>query len=145
MLSMMLYGAYFLLEAAEDEKLPMRADAIPRAAWARDGNGRTPFEAVLLEYVQGSGMCAESMLLLAARGCGSSQEATSAQARRIKAHELVKQLLASSNCFSGTASGGSGDGVPDFPQEDISMGAEPIKVPWVNETGDGITMKATWT
>jgi hypothetical protein len=69
------------------------------------------------------------MMLLAARGCGDYDLAMGCQAEKIRIQALIDKT------------GDEGT----YPSDDISMGAEKFKVPWVNETGDGVVMESRWS
>jgi len=141
-LSIMLFGAYFIVECQIELMEGIDGNIFPERTWPRNQNKETPFEAAYQANIRGARHCTETMMLLASRGCGSWSTAINAQAKRIE----LDNLIANANGKRKRSGGGMPEGGDqEFPRGDISMGAEPIPVPWVNDTDDGVTMTGEWT
>ena len=139
---MLLFGASVLIKVSREIGADLLPESIPARAWGRDHNKKTPFETAydmsLKSAVEDKGSvcsppCTESVLLLANRGCGDINKIHELSTRRIRLMNIVGQV----------GQEGSVDGPIHYPHNDISMGSERFKIPWVNETGDGALLTPT--
>ena len=131
---MLLFGASVLIKVSGEIGGDLLPENLPARAWGRDHNKKTPFETAydmsLKSAVEDKGSvcsppCTESVLLLAMRGCGDVKKVDELSTRRIHLMNMVSQ------------GGTPVDGPIHYPRNDISMGSERFKLPWVNDTGDG--------
>jgi len=128
---MLLYGASVLLKKTQKLSQGSLPKFLPSRSWARDHNKKTPFDAAydmsLKSAVEEWGLhcsppCTESLVLLANRGCGEVEKVDELSTKRIN----LMQLLKGEEVTVGPVV---------YPRNDISMGSERFKIPWVNETG----------
>ena len=123
LLSMMLYGAYEILSSVEKTSriLPLE---LPQRCWPRDEKGRTPFDAAY-DRSMTSVPCTDALMLLLARGCGDRRRVDGLTENKIRVLDIIGGKVPDTSGFA------------VYPSDDVSMGMESRKIPWVNDTGDG--------